>query len=328
MNKFSRFLLTALATAGMATASAQPTVKIQDYPGTGNLLVRIAIAKGFCQEAGITCELKTIPAAPLGLQTMLAGDIDVAYGPTEVAAAALARKAPIKIIGAGFKDPVFFLVAGNKTELANEAKGYPEVMKSFKGLKIGVTQRGSGAEFQVVDMLRDAGLSANDVTFVAVGAPNTAFPALTKGQVDAVMTFAPSDGMCVVLNACRVVVDPRKGEGPKSMLATRGGAGVLLVTAQWAQGHAKEIAALRKALDQAEAFVSDPANFNATLEVLKATFGVQMPKADEIAEVVLRSSITTYGARGNVAAMQAVADGMTANKLLPTAVDMASAVLP
>ena len=328
MNKFSRFVLTALAAAGMASASAQTTVKIQDYPGTGNLLVRVAIAKGFCQEAGITCELKTIPAAPLGLQTMLAGDIDVAYGPTEVAAAALVRKAPIKIIGAGFKDPVFFLVAGNNTKLANEDKGYPEVMKSFKGLKIGVTQRGSGAEFQVVDMLRDAGLSANDVTFVAVGAPNTAFPALTKGQVDAVMTFTPSDGMCAVLKACRVVVDPRKGQGPKSMLATRGGAGVLMVKAQWAEGHAKEIAALRKALDKAEAFIREPNNFGATLDVLKATFGVQLPKADEIAEVVLRSSIGTFGARGDLAAMQAVADGMTANKLLPVNVDMASAVLP
>lgn len=327
MKKLSRFVLTALAAAGMATASAQTTVKIQDYPGTGNLLVRVAAAKGFCQEAGINCELKTIPAAPLGLQTMLAGDIDVAFGPTEVAAAALARKAPIKIIGAGFKDPVFFMIAGAKTELANESKGYPEVMKSFKGLKVGVTQRGSGAEFQVVDMLRDAGLSANDVTFVAVGAPNTAFPALTKGQVDAVMTFSPSDGMCEVLKACRVVVDPRQGQGPKSILATRGGAGVLMVKSQWAEEHGKEIAALRQALAKAEAFTQNPANFGATLEVLKATFGLQMPKADEIAEVVLRRSIGTFGAQGNVAAMQAVADGMTANKLLPVSVDMSAAVL-
>ena len=103
---------------------------------------------------------------------------------------------------------------------------------------------------------------------------------------------------------------------------------MLMVKAQWAEGHAKEIAALRKALDKAEAFIRDPANFGATLEVLKATFGIQMPKSDEIAEVVLRGSIGTFGARGNTAAMQAVADNMTATKLLPVAVDMSSAVLP
>jgi NitT/TauT family transport system substrate-binding protein len=259
---------------------------------------------------------------------MLAGDIDVAYGPTEVAAAALARKAPIKVVGAGFVEPVFFLVAGNNTVLNNETKGYPQVIKSLKGLKIGVTQRGSGAEFQVVDMLRDAGLTAADVTFVAVGAPNTAFPALTKGQVDVVMTFSPSDGMCSVLKACRVIVDPRKGEGPKSILNTRGGAGVMLVKSDWAAAHGTEVAAFRQALAKAEAYVQDPAKFDDVLAVLNATFGLKLPQADQIAEAVLRNGIKTFRAQGNVAAMQAVADGMTATQLLPVKVDMASAVLP
>lgn len=317
-----------VAALGSGAAQAATTLKIQDYPGTGNLLVRVAQAKGFCAAQGLECELKTIPAAPLGLQTMLAGDIDIAYGPTEVAAASAARKAPIKVIAAGFVDPVFFLVAGAKTQLALEGQGYPAIMKSVKSMKIGVTQRGSGAEFQVVDMLKDAGLSPNDVTFVAVGAPNTAFPALTKGQVDLIMTFSPSDGMCSVLQACRVVVDPRKGEGPTSMLATRGGAGVMLVKSAWAEAHAADINAFRKALAQAEAYVQDPKNFDEVLGVLKATFGLQLPKADLIAEAVLRAGVNTFRAQGKATAMQAVADGMTANKLLPVKVDMAALLWP
>lgn len=321
-------LLIAFVFLAGSAANSQTTLKIQDYPGTGNLLVRVAQANGYCKAEGLNCELKTIAAAPLGLQTMLAGDIDIAYGPAEVAAAAGARKAPIKIIGAGFVDPVFFLVAGTKTELPNESKGYPEIIKSLKGLKIGVTQRGSGAEFQVIDMLRDAGLSANDVTFVAVGAPNTAFPALTNGQVDVVMTFSPSDGMCEVLKACRIIVDPRKGEGPSSIIKTRGGAGVLMVRAAWADSNAASIAAFRRALTQAENFVQDPKNFNATLAILKSTFGMQLPKADEIAEVVLRNNIATFKAKTNVTAMQVVADGMAASKLLPAPVDMSKLVLP
>ncbi|MBJ7420805.1 MAG: ABC transporter substrate-binding protein, partial [Rhodoferax sp.] len=168
---FVRSTLGAIALTLSASAMAQSVVRFQDYPGTGNLLVRVAQEQGFCQQAGIRCELRTIPAAPLGMQTMLSGDIEVFFGPTEVAAAAVARKAPISIIAAGFVDPVFFMVAGVKTELATEKEGYPGVVKSFKGKKIGVTQRGSGAEFQVIDMLADVGLTANDVTFVAVGAP-------------------------------------------------------------------------------------------------------------------------------------------------------------
>lgn len=317
-----------ITTAAMAAAQAQPVVRFQDYPGTGNLLVRVAQAQGFCEQAGIRCELRTIPAAPLGMQTMLSGDIEVAFGPTEVVAAALARKAPIKVVGAGFVDPVFFVAAGAKTELPSEGEGYPGIVKSFKGKKIGVTQRGSGAEFQLIDMLADVGLTANDVTIVAVGAPNTAFPALTQGQVDLVMTFPPADGMCEVLKACRVVIDPRKGQGPKSILDTRGGAGALAVKADWAAANPAVVASIRKMLDMADAFVSNPANFDKTLEVLRKTFGLQMPNADQVAEVSLRNSISNFRARVAVPAMQSVADSMVQNKLLPARVDMASVVLP
>lgn len=317
-----------VAMAAATAAQAQPVVRFQDYPGTGNLLVRVAQANGFCEQAGIRCELRTIPAAPLGMQTMLSGDIEVAFGPTEVVAAALARKTPVKVIAAGFVDPVFFVAAGAKTVLPTEAEGYPGVVKSFKGKKIGVTQRGSGAEFQLIDMLADAGLTANDVTIVAVGAPNTAFPALNQGQVDLIMTFPPADGMCEVLKACRVVIDPRKGQGPKSILDTRGGAGAMTVKAEWAAANPAVVASIRKMLDMADAFVANPANFGKTLEVLRKTFGLQLPNADQIAEVSLRLSISNFKARTAVPAMQAVADSMLQNKLLPARVDIAPAVLP
>jgi NitT/TauT family transport system substrate-binding protein len=318
---FVRTTLGAIALTLGTSAMAQSVVRFQDYPGTGNMLVRVAIEQGFCQQAGIRCELRTIPAAPLGMQTMLAGDLEVFYGPTEVIAASAARKVPIKVIAAGFVEPVFFMAAAANTELPTEKEGYPGVVKSFKGKKIGVTQRGSGAEFQVIDMLAD-------VTFVAVGAPDTAFPALTRGQVDLIMTFSPTDGMCEVLKTCRVVVDPRKGQGPKSILATRGGAGAMAVKADWAAANAPTVAAIRRTLELSEAFVSNPANFGRTLEILRKTFALQLPNADQIAEVALRSSIGTFKARGNVAAMQAVADSMTENKLLPGKVDLAPVVLP
>jgi len=325
-NRWSVVALVALTAA--AAVQAQPVVRFQDYPGTGNLLVRVAQAQGYCEQAGIRCELRTIPAAPLGMQTMLSGDIEVSFGPAEVVVAALARKAPIRVIGAGYVDPIFFIAAGMKTELPTEAEGYPGVVKSFKGKKIGVTQRGSGAEFQLIDMLADAGLTANDVTIVAVGAPNTAFPALAQGQVDLIMTFPPADGMCEVLKACRVVIDPRKGQGPKSILDSRGGAGAMAVKADWAAANPALVESVRKMLAQSDAFVSNPANFDKTLEVLRKTFGLQLPNADQIAEVSFRNSIGNFKAQGTVTAMQSVADTMFQNKLVPVRVDMAPAVLP
>src|SRR5690606_2022431 len=72
----------ALAAAGAAllptptlAADAPPVVRFQDYPGHGNLLIRVARSKGWCQAAGITCELKPIPQAPLGVQALIGGSI-------------------------------------------------------------------------------------------------------------------------------------------------------------------------------------------------------------------------------------------------------------
>eukprot|EP01041_Mallomonas_annulata_P020851 gene20851-40762_t len=89
---FLRTTLGAIALTLGASAMAQSVLRFQDYPGTGNLMVRVAQEQGFCQQAGIRCELRTIAGGPLGMQTMLSGDIEVYFGPTEVAVAAVARK--------------------------------------------------------------------------------------------------------------------------------------------------------------------------------------------------------------------------------------------
>jgi NitT/TauT family transport system substrate-binding protein len=88
------------------------------------------------------------------------------------------------------------------------------------------------------------------------------------------------------------------------------------------------VAGIRKMLDLSEAFIANPTNFGKTLEILRKTFALQLPNADQIAEVSLRNSIGNFKARGTVPAMQAVANAMSENKLLPAKVDMAPAVLP
>ena len=67
----------------------------------------------------------------------------------------------------------------------------------------------------------------------------------------------------------------------------------MAVKADWAAANAPTVAAIRKSLELSEAFVSNPANFGRTLEILRKTFALQLPNADQIAEVALRSSIGT-----------------------------------
>ena len=309
-----------------ATAVAQlETLRIQDYPGLGNVMVRVAAANGYCEKNGLKCELKTIPAAPLGIQTLMAGDIDVAYGPSEVVIQAVNKGADLKIIGSGSRGNIFYLMACTHTETPNATKGYPAVMADLKGKKIGVTARGSGAEFQLLDLLKGAGMSGSDVTIVAVGAPNTALPAVANKQVDALMLFSPMDGFCVAMKVCRIIVDPRKGEGPKELTQLNGAAGPMTVRGDFAQKKGPALDAFAKAMRESEAFIQNPANFNALLKIINDTYKIEGPTGALAVETSLRNA-TMGGGLGfslDPKALQAAADYLHKTAQIDKTVDTA-----
>ncbi|MDM0043324.1 ABC transporter substrate-binding protein [Variovorax dokdonensis] len=315
--------LAAAASAALSlSAHAEPvTLRIQDYPGIGNFLVRIANANGLCEKHGLKCELKTIPQAPLGMQTLLSGDLDVAFTPPEVVVQAANKGADIRAIGSGAVAPIFFLMAGAGMETPSEAKGYPAVMQDFKGKKIGVTARGSAAEFQLVSLLKGAGMSADDVTIVAVGAPNTAFPAISQKQVDALMLFTPMDGFCEVSKACRMVVDPRKGQGPADVLSVTGAAMLQVVRGDFLAKNAKTIAGYDKAMREAADFVQKPANFDAALKVAQDTFKITAPGGDKILELALRNSMPSFHYQADAKAFQNAAQYMQSTGQISKVVD-------
>ena len=267
------------------------TLRIQDFPGIGNFLVRVANANGYCEKHGIKCELRLIPQAPLGMQTLLSGDIEVAFPPPEVVIQAMNKGADLRVLGSGASKPIFFLMASAGLETPNQSKGYPAVMHDFKGKKIGVTGRGGGAEFQLKTMLQGAGMKADDVTIVAVGSPNTAFPAIANKQIDGLILFSPMDGFCEVSKACRVVVDPRKGEGPAQLLGMNGAAVVQVVTADFAANNPKTIDAFKAAMQEADAFVQKPDNYPAILKIAQDTFKINAKGGDQILDVALRNAI-------------------------------------
>jgi len=318
--------LIALAVAAVSALSApayaqSTTLRIQDYPGIGNFLVRIANANGLCEKHGLKCELRTIPQAPLGMQTLLAGDLDIAFTPPEVMVQAVNKGADVKAIGSGASAPIFFLMAGAALETPTSGKVYPAVMHDFKGKKIGVTARGSAAEFQLVSLLKGAGMSADDVTIVAVGAPNTAFPAIAHKQVDALMLFTPMDGFCEVAKACRVVVDPRKGQGPADVLGVTGAAMLQVVRNDFLQKNATAIAGYRQAMQEAADFAQKPANFDAMLKVAQDTFKITAPGGEQILEVSLRNSVPSFHFAADPKAFQSAAQYMQRTGQIDNVVD-------
>ena len=94
MNRPLRSALVALSCillASLATAQGKgETVRFQEYPGIGNLLVKVARAKGYCEKNGIKCEVVILASGALGAQALAAGSIDVALIPIETQAGAIA----------------------------------------------------------------------------------------------------------------------------------------------------------------------------------------------------------------------------------------------
>jgi NitT/TauT family transport system substrate-binding protein len=300
-----------LAASSVAHADAQ-TLRIQDYPGIVGTLARVAIEKGYCAKHGVQCVTQMIPAAPLGVQTLLAGGIEVALAPSEVAIQSAARGAELKIVGGMFDANPFMLIVGRDL-LGSADKGYPAVMNDLRGKKIGVTARGAGPEFQVKSMLLEAGLKPDDVTFVAVGSPNTGYPALLNKQVDAVMSFVPFDGFCDVMKTCRIAVLPAKGQGPKVLTDLNGAGGVYVVKREFAQKNPAAIEGFVGALRDAEQFTANPANSAELMQITSKYYRIDMPKGDE----VLKSSLERFRAN-MVVAVKKEAVQAAANYLLQT----------
>lgn len=288
----NRMRLTAAAFLLAASAVAHAdvtTLRIQDYPGIIGTLARVAIAKGYCTKHGVNCVTQVIPSAPLGIQTLLSGSIDVALSSVEVAIQSAAKGSDIKIIGGSFNANPFMLIVGPGL-LGIADKGYPAIMHDLKDKKIGVTARGAAPEFQVKSMLLGAGMQPDDVTFVAVGSPNTGYPALVNKQVDAVMSFVPFDGFCDVLKTCRIAVLPAKGQGPKVLTDLNGAGGLYLVTREFAKKNPATVEGFVEALRDAGRFVADPANFDELMQITHKFYRLDMPKGDEI----LKSSMERF----------------------------------
>jgi NitT/TauT family transport system substrate-binding protein len=302
------------------------TVTVQDYPGTSNMLFRVAKAKGYCEAHGIKCELKFIASGPLGAQALLAGSIDVGFFPASVQINAMVKGARLKTIASGAQKNILIVVMRNDIAAPNSEKGYPAFLHELKGKKIGVPARAAGVELDFLLLAREAGLKDGDFTFVANGSPNTAYGSLISGQVDANVSFDPSGIMCEVLKTCRLVYRASEASGPETIVATHGAAANFVVTEDFVARKPNVVAAILAALRDSEAFIQKPENFDEALAIAKTFFRFEMDRGDEIMAAQLKRAIPSYKAGLSRSALRQIADNMLASKQLDSPFDTANMV--
>jgi NitT/TauT family transport system substrate-binding protein len=135
------------------------------------------------------------------------------------------------------------------------------------------------------------------------------------------MLFAPMDGFCGAMKVCRVLVDPRKNEGPKEITQLNGGATPMTVRGDFAQKNSATLDAFARAMRESEAFIQNPANFAAVLKVMNDTFKFEGPAGPAAMEISLRNSISGTKFSLDTKAFQAVADYLHATGQIDKVVD-------
>ena len=294
-------LVTALLLPTGALAQAPKangeTLSFQNYAGSlGNMHAVVAAQKGFCEKYNFKCELKIINSSVLGLQTLVGKSIDVALGGTDLTASTIIAGANVTIVGVTLPNSVLLAAVRSDVNMPNKSKGYPAVMADFKGLKVGVTARGAAAEVIFNVFLRDAGMQASDVTYVAVGGPATAYTAMVVGKlVDAVFLFEPVKALCNHTKACSVVVDMTIGEGPKMIKEMQGTGVPLVMRRDFADANPALMAAFYAAMRDAADWFYDPANFEELVKIYTPLIGFgDIAGADELRRSWIKSAIPTY----------------------------------
>ncbi|MCC3373750.1 ABC transporter substrate-binding protein [Cohnella sp. REN36] len=176
--------------SGTASAGASPSaqastggelqkVKYAAFNGVSGLAVHFGAEKGFFKDEGLDVEFVNAQNPVAGLTSK---DIDIADLATTQAIVAAGKGAPLKIVSSMFRTKgAFYLIAR------------PEIksIEDLKGKKVGAAVFGSGLDAYAQVILKQHGLSKDDVTFVANGVNDAAFASLTSGQVDATIIHEP-----------------------------------------------------------------------------------------------------------------------------------------
>lgn len=331
--RFSLCTASAIALAAISgQAAAQTprangeTVGIQNYASTtGNMHAIIAKEKGFCEKYNFKCEIKILNSTSLGLQALVGKSIDFTHSSADLVGAAVVAGAEVVIVGTAIPANVLSISVRKDVPMPSRDKSYPAIMNDFRGKRIGVAARGSSNEKYFNAMLKDAGLKPEDVTYVAVGAPNTTYTALVIGkQIDAAIMYQPLTQVCQFNKTCETVIDMTIGEGPKSVKATIGANIVFAARKEMVESNPKLMEAFYAAMTDAAAWFNDPKNFDELVKIYTPiiSFG-DMAGADEIRRNWIKSVIPAYSKdlKVKVSALQEIMDFSLENKIIDVKVE-------
>lgn len=325
-------------TASVNAASAQSApcekyeeVKLQEYAGLiQNIVAWAGIEAGIFKKHCLTALMVPVPSAPAAYAASLQGGVNFVATAPETAMVPFSKGMDIKIV-AGMNSTIHYaLVVRKDLDLPHEGEGYPTVMNDLIGKRIGVNALGSTTHALARANFSAAGLNPDDANWVAYGAPPAGIAALQNGTVDAIQLWSDGMDIAAALTDGKVIGDLRDPETKTlPVIATMRGASL-----EWAaqtsyiEANKDVVARFVAANSETIAWIKDPANFDAVVELVRerapSPEGVADPKALLLQRV--ERFIPQVSGELSVSALQGWAKFAYENGRVPELIDVQSLI--
>jgi NitT/TauT family transport system substrate-binding protein len=237
------------ATLMLATgAQAQKPEMTKVHLGVGGktslyyLPLTVTEKLGYFKEAGLDVEISDFQGGAKSLQALMGGSVQVVTGSFDHTIQIQAKGERIVALVQMGRFPGFALALRKE-----KADGYKSP-KDLKGMKIGVTAPGSSTHFMVLYMMAQAGLKAEDASFIGIGSGNTVVAAVKRGEVDAISNADPMINILDREGAVKIVADTRTADGTQAVYGGPYPAAVLYTKAEFAEKNPNTAQALVTAL--------------------------------------------------------------------------------
>jgi NitT/TauT family transport system substrate-binding protein len=214
-----------------------------------------------------------------------------------------------------------------RKDIGLKERTYPAVMKQFVGRSVGISARGSAVENEMRALLVGAGLSPDSVTYVAVGSPNTAYPAMLAKQIDAAVMWVPFQTVCEAKSICEVAVDMKRGEGPPNLKALNGAFETFAARREFVKANKETIDKFIVAMGKGIEWMKKPENFDKVREIAKKHTSLgDITDADKALTDLVKSQAAGYGSKVDRQAIKAFAGFLVDIKLSPKPFDTSNFV--
>jgi NitT/TauT family transport system substrate-binding protein len=214
------------------------------------LPLAVAHAQGYFEDAGLEVDIADFPGGSKSLQAVVGGSAQVAAGAFEHVLNMQAKGQDLRAVVLLARYPGMVLAL--PTARAAQWRGASDLA----GLKVGVTAPGSSTHLFLNHLLGQAGLGADAVSVIGIGAGASAIAALRRGEIDAMVHLDPVIHRLEADGAVQAVVDTRSADGAQAVYGGAYHAACLYLRADFIERHPRTVQALVDAQVRALRFIA------------------------------------------------------------------------